>query len=72
MFGRFDNSNPAFPNLQSEICNLKFIPAPAATDAVFARLDDRAGAITDDYDSPVDEDDSSNEAEDGLDVWGLL
>jgi hypothetical protein len=41
-------------------------------DALFARLDDRAGAMTDDYNSFNDEDDSSEEAEDGLDLWSLL
>jgi hypothetical protein len=41
-------------------------------EALFARLDDRAGAMTDDYDSLIDEDHSSDEAEDGLDLWGML
>ena len=41
-------------------------------EALFARLDERAGAMTDDYDSLIDEDPSSDEAEDGLDLWGML
>jgi hypothetical protein len=41
-------------------------------DAVFARLGDRAGAMDDDYDSLVEQDDSPGEAEDGLDLWSLF
>jgi hypothetical protein len=76
-FGDFDTShpasriaNPGSANLQSAICNLKSLPR--VTDALFARLDDRAGAITDNDDSLIDEDRSSVESEDGLDLWAVL
>ena len=42
------------------------------TDALFARLDDRAAAVTDEYELLAETDGSSDEAEGGLDVWGLL
>ena len=41
-------------------------------DALFARLNDRASAMTDDYDALRGMDESSDEAENGLDVWGML
>jgi hypothetical protein len=62
-------TDPVSENLKSEIRNLK---SPPVTDALFARLDDRAGAITDDYGLFTDEDDSSDESEDGLDLWSML
>ena len=40
--------------------------------ALFARLDDQVIAITDDYDVVSDDDASSHDHEDGLDLWGIL
>jgi hypothetical protein len=70
--GQFDATDHSSENLKSEISNLKSPPAFRIRDALFARLDDRAGALTDDYDLFFTEEGSSEEAEDGLDVWGRL
>jgi hypothetical protein len=61
-----DGSNGRYPTSRTSRSAFRI------RDALFARLDDRAGAITDDYDSLVEQDDSSDEAEDGLDLWLLL
>jgi hypothetical protein len=41
-------------------------------DALFARLDDRADAITDHYAPLTESEETSEETEDGLDLWGML
>jgi hypothetical protein len=76
----FDGSNDLhpgsrIPDLASRISDLASgvsHPASRVTDAFFGRLADRAAVITDDYDSLMEQDDSSDEAEDGLDLWSLL
>jgi hypothetical protein len=78
--GEFDGSHreSRISHLESRITDPALrIPHSAfrTRDALFARLDDRAGAINDytvGEHSAADEDESSEEAEDGLDVWGML
>jgi hypothetical protein len=82
MFGEFDDSAaasriapPVSGHLPSEVRHLKSGSAFPVRDALFARLfarlDDRAGAIADD-DAFTSDDGTSDEAEDGLDLWSLL
>jgi hypothetical protein len=69
-FGRFGDSD-----IESSTTKASFrIPHSEfrIRTALFARLDDRAGTMADDYGSFIDEDDSSAAADDGLDVWGML
>jgi hypothetical protein len=63
-------SDPAsrFSNPEFRIPNSEF----RIRAALFARLDDRAGAMTDNYDSFIDDDDSADEAENGLDLWSMI
>jgi hypothetical protein len=76
-FGEFDgvDSSSRFSNLASrntDPASRTAHPASRITDTLFAHLDDGAGAMADDYGSLLNEDDSAEEAEDGLDVWSLL
>jgi hypothetical protein len=66
LWSTFDQLNDPHP--ASRISHSAF----RIRDALFAHLDDRAGAMTDDYDSLAETDDSSKQTEDGPDVWGSL
>jgi hypothetical protein len=71
-FGGFDDSDRGPGNRPWEIGNWKSDPDFRTRSALFARLDERAGAMTEDSTPLNHEDDSSDEAEDGLDLWGML
>jgi hypothetical protein len=65
-------SDPVSANLPSEFRHLKSLPVFRIRDALFARLEDRADAIIDHDALLSDSDKTSDESEEGVDLWSLI